>query len=74
MPFDVLPVIHAGALELRVVQLEAERLDEMQHGFRGRAQPRHVARVRRNFRFNEDNVHFEFIAADVSPVISKLQP
>ena len=38
MPFDLLPVIHAGAFELRVVQLEAERLDQMQHGFRGRAQ------------------------------------
>ena len=30
MPLDLLPVIHAGALELRVVQLEPERLDQVQ--------------------------------------------
>ena len=59
MPFDVLPVVHAGAFELRVIKLEAERLDEVQHRFRGRAQPRHVAGVRRDFRFNQNNVHFK---------------
>jgi hypothetical protein len=59
MPFDVLPVIHARALELRIIKLETERLDQMQRRFRGRAQPRHIARVRRDFRFNQDNVHFK---------------
>jgi uncharacterized protein (DUF2461 family) len=58
VPLHLPPVIHAGAFQLRVVQLEAERLNEMQHGFRGRAQPRHVARVRRDFRFNQDDIHF----------------
>ena len=57
MPLDLLPVIHARALELRIVQLETERLDEVQNGFRGRAQSRHVARVRRNFLFNQNDVH-----------------
>ena len=56
MPLDLLPVIHARAFELRVIQLETERLDEMQRRLRRRAEPRHVARVRRNFRFNQDNV------------------
>jgi hypothetical protein len=31
----------------------------MQRRFRGRAQPRHVAGVRRDFRFNQDYVHFK---------------
>ena len=56
MPLDVLPVIHAGAFELRVVQLETKRFDEMQRRLCRRAEPRHVARVRRNFRFNQNNV------------------
>jgi len=43
--------------ELRVVELETERLDEVQHRFCGRAQPRHVAGVRRDFRFNQNYVH-----------------
>jgi hypothetical protein len=53
----MLPVIHAGALELRVIEFETEWLDEMQRRFRRRAKPRHVARVRRDFRFNQDNLH-----------------
>ena len=53
----MLPVIHARALELRVVELEAERLDQVQRRLRRRAQPRHVARVRRDFRFNQNDVH-----------------
>ena len=57
MPLDVLPVIHARALELRVVEFEAERLDQVQRRARGRAQPRHVARVRRDFGFDQDDVH-----------------
>ena len=45
------------AFELRVVELEAEWFDEVQHRFCGRAQPRHVAGVRRDFRFDQYNVH-----------------
>ena len=57
MPLHLLPVIHARPLELRIIQLETERLDQMQHRPRGRAQPRHIARVRRDFRFNENDIH-----------------
>ena len=56
MPLDLLPVIHARAFELRVVQLEAERLNEVQRRPRSRAEPRDVARVRRDFRFDENDV------------------
>ena len=37
MPFDLPPVIHAGALQLRIVQLETERLNEVQDRLRSRA-------------------------------------
>ena len=57
MPLDVLPVIHPGALELRVVQLEAERFNQVQGALGGGAQPRHVPRVRGDFRFEQNNVH-----------------
>ena len=43
MPFHLLPVIHARALELRVIQLETKRLDEMQNGFSRSAIPRSPA-------------------------------
>jgi hypothetical protein len=36
MPFDVLPVIHPGTLELRVVQLEPEWFNQMQFAPGGR--------------------------------------
>ena len=57
VPLDILPVIHPGAFEFFVVKLEAERLDEVQFCAGGRAEPRHVARVGRDFRFNQDDVH-----------------
>ena len=57
VPLDMLPVIHPGVFEFFVVKLEAERLDEVQFCAGGRAEPRHVARVGRDFRFNQDDVH-----------------
>ena len=57
MPRHLLPVIHPGAFELRVVQLETERLDQVERGARGGAQPGDVAGVRRDLGFNEDDVH-----------------
>ena len=57
MPGQMLPIIQAGAFELFVVQLEAERFDQMQRRSRGRAQPRHVPGVRRNLRLDENDVH-----------------
>ena len=74
MPFDMLPVIHARTFELCIVQLETERLDEMQCRFRGCAQPRHVARVRRDFRFNQNNVHLMLCSTRVSRVVSGVAP
>jgi hypothetical protein len=52
MPPDMLPIIHPGSLELRVVEPESERLNQMKRGVRGGTQPRHVPGVRRNFRLN----------------------
>jgi hypothetical protein len=57
MPAQVLPVIQPGAFELRVIELEAERFDQVQSGPRGGAKARDVAGVGRNFWFNQDNVH-----------------
>src|SRR5438093_3423281 len=57
MPLDMLPVIHSGALELAVVELETQWFDQVQRRLRRRAKPRHVACVRRNFRFNQNDVH-----------------
>ena len=57
MPLDVLPIIHPGALELRVIKLETKRLDQMKRGAGGGAKPGNVTGVRRNLRFNEDKVH-----------------
>jgi hypothetical protein len=37
MPLDVLPVIHTRAFELGVVQLKAERLNQVQGALGGRA-------------------------------------
>src|ERR1700743_702358 len=57
MPGDLLPVVHAGTFELRIIELETERLNQMQRGFSGRAQSRHIARIGRDFGFDEDNIH-----------------
>ena len=57
MPLDMLPVIHAGSFELRVVELETKRLDEMQRRFGRGAEAGDVAGIWRDFRFNEDDVH-----------------
>ena len=51
------PVIHAGALELAVVEREAKWLDEVQRRARGGAEPGDIAGVRRDFRLKEDDVH-----------------
>src|SRR5437764_14418121 len=57
MPLDLPPVIHPRAFELLAVEFEAERFNEVQLRPRRRAEARHVACVRRNFRFNQDDVH-----------------
>lgn len=57
VPGNVLPIVHAGAFELRVVQLEAEGFDQVQGGASGRAEPGDISSVGRNFRFKQDDVH-----------------
>ena len=57
MPFHVLPVIHAGALELGITELKPQGLDQVEHGVRRRAEPGHVPSVGRDFRFDQDDVH-----------------
>src|SRR5438093_724313 len=64
----MLPIIHPGPFELRAVQLGPELLDQMQRRLRGAAQARDVAGVRRDFRFNQDDVHSGF-AAPVSSIM-----
>ena len=59
MPLDVLPVIHPGAFELGVVELEAEGLDEVQRRAGRGAKAGDVAGVRRDFGFKQDDIHFD---------------
>jgi hypothetical protein len=53
----MLPVIHAGAFKLGVVEPEPEGFDQMKGGLRGGAEAGDVAGVRGNFGFDQDNVH-----------------
>src|SRR5208283_5018180 len=59
LPLDVPPIIHARALQLRVVEREAQRLYKVQRAFRGGAEAGHIAGVRRYLRFEEHEVHLE---------------
>src|SRR6185312_7102813 len=47
------------AFELGIVELESERLDQVQRRARRRAEPGDVAGVRGDFGFNENDVHFK---------------
>ena len=60
------PVVEPGALEGAVVDAEAQRLDQMQRAAGRGAQPRDVAGVGRNLRFDEHDV--ERRVADVGEV------
>ena len=57
-PLDLLPVIHASALQIFVVELEPERLDQVEIGSCGGAEAGYVSCVRRDFRFEQDDVHW----------------
>ena len=57
MPPDMAPIIHAGAFELCVIHAESQRFDQVQFGVSGGAQSSNVARIGRNFRLNENNMH-----------------
>ena len=73
---ELVPVIHAGATELGVVDLEAQRVDEVEHATRHGAHAAHVARVRRDLRAEQDEVerrlHFRrLIAREISRLASR---
>jgi hypothetical protein len=57
MPLDMFPVVHARALQLPVVELEAERFDQVKHSLRRRAEACDIACVRRDLRFDENYIH-----------------
>jgi hypothetical protein len=52
---DVLPVIHPGALEMPIGDLESERFDQVQLGSGGGAEARDVARVRWDLGLEQDD-------------------
>lgn len=54
---DVRPVIKPGPLQVAILQAEAKRFDQMQGQTERRAQASHIARVGRNFRLVEHNIH-----------------
>ena len=56
-PSDEFPIIHASPSQSFVIDLKAQRLNEMEGGTGGRAQSGDVARVGGDFRFDEDDVH-----------------
>jgi hypothetical protein len=53
----MLPIIHASAFELGVVELETEWFDQMQRGVGRGAETGDISGVRRDFRFEQDDVH-----------------
>jgi hypothetical protein len=52
MPLHQFPIVEASPLQGFIVQVESKRLDQMQRGSGGGAEARHVAGVRRDFRFD----------------------
>ena len=57
VPFQVLPVIEAGAFEIFIFEFETERFDQVQGRAGGSAEARDVAGVGRDFRLEQDDVH-----------------
>ena len=53
----MLPIVHARALELGVVEFEAEWLNEVERGMGGGAEAGDIAGVWRNFGFEQDDMH-----------------
>ena len=51
------PVIQPCALEVAVFKLEAQRLNEVQGGIRGGAQPGDIACIWGNFRLKKNYLH-----------------
>ena len=62
-----LAVVEPGAPNLRLVELETERTDQVQGRADVRAKPDDVARVRRNLRLIEDQVEHDNGCVDAAP-------
>ena len=59
LQIDFVPIIETGPFELAIIQGKAQRLDQMQCRLRRQTKPANVASIRRNFRFNQNDVeHF----------------
>lgn len=52
----VLVIVQAGAFELLVAEVEAERLDQVQARAGVGAQADHIARIGRNFWLKQDDI------------------
>ena len=73
---ELVPVVHASSTQLRIIDLKAERVDEVQDAARDCAHPTNVARVRRDLRAEENKVerwrHFRrLIAREISRFASR---
>ena len=60
-----IPPMDGRTDQLGIVQREAERLDEVQRGLRGRAQPGDVAGVGRDLGLDQGNVQRQVSAPDL---------
>jgi hypothetical protein len=52
---DMLPIVHAGAFEMPVRDLESERFDQVQLGSGGGAEACDVARIRWDLGLEQDD-------------------
>jgi hypothetical protein len=73
---EFVPVIHTRTAQLSVVDLEAQRVDEVEHATRHGAHATHVTGVRRDLRAEQDEVerrlHFRrLIAREISRLASR---
>ena len=53
---DQVPIVETGAPHRVLVDPEAELADQVQRAQGGRAKPRDIAGIRRNFRLDQDDV------------------
>ena len=53
---NFVPIIETGAFQFSIIKRKAKRFDQMQSGSRRKTKPTNVARVRRNFRLDQNNV------------------
>ena len=57
VPTNVFPVIHSSPLQMFVGDFETQRLNQVEGGSRNSAEPRDIACIWRDFRFDKDDMH-----------------